>query len=99
MFREIQSELKRLAAEDIAVSVDGEFAPDVGTLVKVEYQEAIWRLIPGEFLGLLEELPTGAGASSVQQHIEQSGQFVWHGPSPSGIRDHGEPSPPEGDGP
>ena len=98
MLREIETELKRLAASDVAVSLDDEFAPTVGTLIQVQHDGAQWRLLPGEFLGLLLDLPSGAGDAAVRKQIEKQGQFVWHGPSPSGGRDNNEPSPPEKDG-
>lgn len=98
MLQQIQGELIRLRADEIVTNVDDEFAPHIGSLVRVERREAVWHLLPPELLGLLKELPSNAGSGAVQQAIEEKGQFVWHGHSPSGQRDSGEAGSPENDG-
>lgn len=87
MLSQIRAELKRLSASDVAVSLDDEFEPRAGTLVKIELDEAYWHLLPNDLLELLDDLPDDAGSEAVRTAIEKKGPFVWHGPSPEGSRD------------
>ncbi len=82
MLEQVEKELERLGATDVRVELDDEFEPRVGTLVKVEYAGAIWRLFPGKLAELLDELPNGAGGEALKRAIESKAQTVWHGPSP-----------------
>ena len=87
MLPEIRAQLARLSADDVVVSLDSEFEPRAGTLVKIELGEAYWHLLPEQFLQLLTELPPRAGSEAVRIAIEKHGTFVWHGPAPTGSRD------------
>ncbi len=87
VLKEIKSELARLSAKEIRVSMDEEFEPETGELVKVELGGAYWHLMPVRFLELLKDLPNRAGSTAVHRAIEQKEAFVWHGPSPAGSRD------------
>lgn len=78
----VEAELKRLEATDVSVEFDEEFEPEAGTLVKVSYDGAVWRLLPGKLEELMAELPDGAGGDAIRQAIEAKAQSVWHGPSP-----------------
>jgi len=92
MIDKVNAELARLGADDITAQLDSQF-DSVGTLVRVERDEAVWHLMPAEFLELLEQMPDGAGSDAVHQMIEKNAQFIWHGPSPPGTRDSGEAHP------
>lgn len=87
MIEDIRSELQRLDATSVRVSLDSKFEPKAGELVKVELESAYWHLQPGEFLRLLNELPDGAGSEKVKVSIEKKAAKVWHGPAPLGSRD------------
>lgn len=87
MLDKIKSELRRLDAANTNVSLDDDFEPAVGTLLKVEIDGAHWHLQPPEFLELLEQLPAGAGSDEIRQMIEAKATTVWHGPSPKDSRD------------
>ena len=87
MLEQIQGELRRLGAKSLRASLDREFAPEAGELVKVVLGSAYWHLPPAEFLHLLSELPSGAGDEAVRAAIEKKGTHVWHGPAPRDSRD------------
>ena len=87
MLTDIIAELKRIGADTVRVSLDAEFEPKAGELVKVVLGSAYWHLQPGEFLRLLKELPAGAGSEKVKIAIEKKATKVWHGPAPLGSRD------------
>lgn len=87
MLDEIKSELHRLSADGTAVTLDCQFAPEAGELVKVVIDHAYWHLPPDHLLTLLKELPSGGGSESVRVAIEQKATFVWHGPAPKDSRD------------
>ena len=87
MLEDIQAELKRLSADEIEVSLDKEFEPEAGTLVRVASDDSYWHLLPEKFLELLKDLPDGAGAAQIKTAIEERANTVWHGPSPKGSRD------------
>lgn len=87
MLDDIRAELARLAADDVVVALDDEFDPDVGTLLRIERDDAYWHLLPENFLALLKELPDGAGSAAVHRVIEKKGVGVWHGPAPEDSRD------------
>ena len=61
MLAAIIEELSRLDAEEIRVTLDYEFAPETGPLVRVERDAAYWHLPPEHFLALLKALPQGVG--------------------------------------
>jgi len=82
MLNEIQAELLRVGAIDIRVSMDEDFAPAVGCLLKVENGSAYWHLLPGSLQVLLAELPDNAGSDAVHRAIEANALPVWHGPAP-----------------
>lgn len=87
MLNEIKSELERLDATSTRVTIDADFEPKVGDLLKVELGDAYWHLFPQRFLELLKELPDGAGSDAVRTAIERQATFVWHGPAPDRSRD------------
>jgi hypothetical protein len=87
MLDEIRIELQRLDANNVMVSIDVDFEPDVGELVKVQIQDAYWHLLPDRLLALLKELADDSGGEAIRTVIEQKGTLVWHGPSPKGSRD------------
>lgn len=87
MLTEIQAELQRISADDVVVSLDADFEPKAGTLVKVVIGDAYWHLLPDQFLELLQGLAPDAGNEGVRIAIEQKASFVWHGPSPKNSRD------------
>lgn len=87
MLTKIEVELRRLAASDVRIEIDGQFEPETGRLVKISYEGAYWHLLPGVIEELLAELPDGAGGEAIKQAIEGRVQAVWHGPSPDGSRD------------
>lgn len=83
----IQAELERIGASSATVSLDAEFEPEAGELVKFELEGADWHLLPEHFFELLRDLPDDAGGDAVRTAIERKGPFVWHGPAPEGSRD------------
>ncbi len=88
MEEDIRSELRRVNAQEIVVCMDEQFEPKAGVLLKVEFNDAYWHLLPEHFLELLRGLPDGAGTDGVHQAIEEHGTAVWHGPAPKGARDN-----------
>lgn len=84
---EITAQLQRLKAPEIRVNLDSRFEPETGVLLKVEYEDAHWHMLPQDFRNLLFELPDGAGVYVIHQAIETGVAHVWHGPSPAGSRD------------
>jgi hypothetical protein len=87
VLKEIQAELRRVGATSIRVSLDRDFEPKAGELLKVELGPAYWHLQPQEFLQLLNELPDKAGDEAVKTAIGTKATGVWPGPAPSGSRD------------
>jgi hypothetical protein len=87
MLEEIRRELARVSAREIHVSLDDNFEPEVGTLVRIERELSWWHLLPEQFLEMLRELPDGAGAEHVHRAIEGRATAVWHGPAPKDSRD------------
>ena len=87
MLDDIKTELSRVSATEVVVSLDSEFEPDAGTLVKIGLGEAYWHMMPEHFHTLLQEIPSGAGSEAVRHAIEAKGKHVWHGPAPEGSRD------------
>lgn len=85
--QQIKSELRRLGATEATATLDDEFAPEAGELVKVEIEGAYWHLLPDRFLRLLNDLPDGAGSEAIRTAIAQNAIVVWHGPAPEGSRD------------
>jgi hypothetical protein len=83
----IQRQLSRISASGIRTTLDDQFDPASGTLVKVELDSSYWHLLPDRFLELLKDVPDSAGDDAVRRAIERQGMFVWHGPSPPGSRD------------
>lgn len=86
---EIRAHLARVDAIEVCVSLDPEFEPETGELVKVEHDRAYWHLLPEDFSALLEKLPDAAGTDRVRAAIESDTIRVWHGPSPKDSRDEG----------
>jgi hypothetical protein len=84
---DIRAHLHRLEAFDVTATLDDEFEPQAGELVRVEMKDAYWRLLPRDFLALLEELPDGIGSEPIRMSIEQNATVVWHGPAPKDSRD------------
>ena len=84
---QIRDELKRLAIKNGRATLDPEFEPEAGELVKLEIGAAYWHLLPKELLNLMQDLPGGAGDEQLKRAIEQSAAHVWHGPAPEGSRD------------
>lgn len=84
---EIKSEMSRVGAADAEVTLDADFAPEAGELVKVELAGAYWHLGPEQLLSLLKVLSDGAGSEAVQETIERNATPLWHGPAPEGSRD------------
>ncbi|MBI2480977.1 MAG: hypothetical protein HYV60_20790 [Planctomycetia bacterium] len=82
MLNQIHGELLRVGASDILVSMDEDFAPTVGSLLKIEIGDAYWHLLPGTLQDLLSELPDNAGSDAVHWTIEANALPVWHGPAP-----------------
>lgn len=78
----IRQELARVGATEIHVSLDSEFEPEMGELVRIEHDQAYWYLMPADFLAILEQLPENGGAARVREAIESDSIQVWHGPSP-----------------
>jgi hypothetical protein len=87
MLTDIRKELRRIGARDILVSMDDQFEPEVGTLLKVENGEAFWHLFAETFQQLLSDLPDNAGSGCVHEAIEREAQPVWHGPAPRDARE------------
>ena len=83
----IYQELRRIGAEDIRVSIDDDFDPSIGTLMKVQNGAAYWHLFPETMQHLLSELADDAGSGAVHQAIESKAQPLWHGPAPDGARE------------
>jgi hypothetical protein len=86
-FNEIKSELERLAAAEVTASLNEEFEPEAGVLVKIELKGAYWHLCPQRFLSLIKDLPDGAGSNAIHEVIEKKATLVWHGHAPKGSRD------------
>jgi hypothetical protein len=84
---DIRRDLKRLAASEVRVSLDPDFEPKVGPLLKVDYDGSYWHMIPQDFRNLLAELPDGCGAAEIKYAIEAKVTHLWHGPSSKGSRD------------
>lgn len=85
---EIERELRRIGAlSDVAFTVDEQFEPEAGRLLKVEIGDADWHLYPEKFLELLEDVPADAGGEAVKSAIERDAVVVWHGPAPKDSRD------------
>jgi hypothetical protein len=87
MLDDIHAELRRVSAHQVRATLDDDFEPDVGTMLRVELDIAYWHLLPEHFLELLKELPDGAGSDEVHRAIEARAASVWHGPSPKDSRD------------
>jgi hypothetical protein len=87
VLKEIQAELRRVGATTVRVSLDRDFEPKAGELVKVVLEPAYWHLQPQEFLQLLNELPDKAGDEAVKTAIGKKATGVWPGPAPAGSRD------------
>lgn len=79
---ERSSELSRLNAEGVQLSLDDDFEPKVGTLLKVEVGLAFWHILPEEFRTIVGDLPDGADSDAIKKAIEMSAMHVWHGPAP-----------------
>ncbi len=84
---QIRHELARLDATEMRVSLDEEFEPSAGELVKLEHAKAYWHLLPEDLLALLEQLPENGGAERVREAVESDAIRVWHGPSPKNSLD------------
>jgi hypothetical protein len=78
----IRRELARLSAEEMRVSLDADFVPEAGELVRIDYEKAYWHLLPQDFHAMLEKLPDAGGAERVRHAIESDSIQIWHGPSP-----------------
>ena len=87
MLSEIRSELQRISADQVRVSLNDEFEPEAGTLVKIELGDAYWHMVPQQFLDIVQAIPDDSSSEDVRIAIEKHGPFVWHGPSPKGSRD------------
>lgn len=87
VLKEIQAELRRVAATSVRVSLDRDFEPKAGELVKVELGPAYWHLQPQELLQLLNEISDKAGDEAVKTAIGKKAKGVWPGPAPEGSRD------------
>jgi hypothetical protein len=87
MLKRINDELKRLDALDAEATLDENFEPNAGTLLKIQIEDSYWHLLPNTFLELLVKLPDGVGSEVIRQTIEAEASFVWHGPSPKDSRD------------
>lgn len=84
---QIRQELRRLEAHDVRVSLDDEFEPKAGVLLRVEFGGAFWHIVPEEFHEIVSAVPNKAKGEAVKQAIERNAYRVWHGPSPPGSRD------------
>lgn len=84
---EIKSELQRLSAADATVTLDDEFEPEAGKLIKLQLNDAYWHFLPKNLLELLKELPDAAGSEAIRTTVEAKAEFVWHGPAPKHSRD------------
>jgi|SRR6056297_347628 len=82
---ELSKELTRLDAEDARLSLDDQFEPKAGTLLKVEIGMACWRLRPEEFQEIISGLSDGVGSDAIKQAIESNAVHVWHGPAPPSV--------------
>lgn len=87
MLERIKSELQRIGATEISVEEDREYEPSVEDLVHVQYDQADWHLMTKQFVELLQEVPSGAGAEALRHAIEQHAHIVWHGTGPQDSRD------------
>jgi hypothetical protein len=83
----LNSELRRLGAEDAQVALDYDFEPDTGPLARMQVGDAYWHFMTLDLMRLLEPLPNNAGSDAILQTIEQNATTVWHGPAPQGSRD------------
>ena len=82
VLEQIRRELARVGATEVRASLDSEFEPTAGELVKIEHDKSYWHLLPADFLALLEQLPENGGEDRVRESIESDSIHVWHGPSP-----------------
>jgi hypothetical protein len=87
MMDEIQVQLRRVGAGEFRASLDSQFEPQVGTLLKVERDASYWHLMPEHFLEMLKMLPADAGSDEVHRALETRVVSLWHGPSPRDSRD------------
>lgn len=87
MLQSIRDQLNRVSAGDVRVSMDEQFEPEAGQLLKVEKGGAYWHMYPETFQQLLEELPDGAGSDAVHEAVESKAHPVWHGPEPEPARE------------
>jgi len=87
MLNDIQAELKRISAHQVHVTLDDDFKPDAGTLVRIQRGDAYWHMSPEQFLAILQDLSPEAGDEGVQRAIETKGQQVWHGPATETTRE------------
>jgi len=87
MLDRVYEELQRVGAENIRVSMDDEFDPTVGALLKVQIGNAYWHLFPETFQQLIDKLADDAGSDAVHRAIESTAQPVWHGPEPEQARE------------
>ena len=74
---ELSSELGRLNADDVQLSLDYNFEPKTGTLLKVEIGLAFWHILPEEFQAILSDLPDGASSDAIKRVIEMGTMHVW----------------------
>ena len=87
MLEQIRGELRRLDAKLVGVTLDRQFEPEAGELLRVKLGSADWHLPPADFLALVRDLSDGAGDEAVKEAIEIKGAHVWHGPAPRDSRD------------
>jgi hypothetical protein len=87
VLKQIENELRRIGAASIKTTLDRDFEPQAGELLKVELGPAYWHLQPQEFLQLLSEMPDKAGDEAVKTAIGKKATGVWPGPAPAGSRD------------
>ena len=84
---DLSDELQRIDAQDVKFSLDEEFDPQAGTLLKVAIGTAYWHLMPEEFHSIIRDIPDGSGSEALKRAIETEAMHVWHGPSPTQTRD------------
>jgi hypothetical protein len=87
ILEQIRAELIRVDAKEIKTTLDSQFEPETGELVRIEHDKAYWHLLPQDFAAVLQALPDGAGTNRVRAAIESDTIRVWHGPSPKDSRD------------
>lgn len=85
--RRLADQLQRVGAAEVKLSLDDEFEPKYGTLLRVEIGQAYWHLPVQDFQRILEGLHDNTGSEAIKRAIESKASHVWHGPAPRQNRD------------